>query len=109
MTPAGVRERIEGLAARIALAFRPERIVLFGSFAHGSPTVDSDVDLLVVMPCSGKPWRKAAEIRSRVRPEFPLDLLVRTPEQVAERVALGDGFMLDIVNRGKVLYEAPRG
>jgi predicted nucleotidyltransferase len=109
MTPAAVRSRIDDLAERIATAFRPQRIVLFGSYAVGSPDADSDVDLLVVMPCAGKPWRKAAEIRSRVRPEFPVDLLVRTPEQIAERVALGDGFMLDIVNRGKVLYEAPRG
>jgi predicted nucleotidyltransferase len=108
MTPA-FRARIDDLANRIATAFSPERIVLFGSFAYGSPGVDSDVDLLVVMPCVGKPWRKAAEIRNRVRPEFPLDLLVRTPEQVAERVALGDGFVREILDRGTVLYEAPRG
>jgi predicted nucleotidyltransferase len=109
MTPAVARARIEGLAERIATAFRPERIVLFGSFAYGSPTPDSDVDLLVVMPCVGKPWRKAVEIRNLVRPEFPVDLLVRTPEQIAERVALGDGFVREILDRGTVLYEAPRG
>lgn len=60
---AATRARIDDLAERIATAFRPERIVLFGSFAYGSPTPDSDVDLLVVVPCVGKPWRKAAEIR----------------------------------------------
>ena len=109
MTPAAVRSRIDDLAERIAAAFRPERIVLFGSFAYGSPTKDSDVDLLVVMPCEGKPWRTAARIRDRVRPEFPVDLLVRTPEQIAERVALDDGFVREILDRGTVLYEAPGG
>lgn len=60
-------EDIQALADRIVREFLPERIVLFGSYASGTASPDSDVDLLVVLPYQGKSWAKAAEIRGRVR------------------------------------------
>jgi len=98
--------QIEALGRRIGLEFNVDRIVLFGSYAHGSATRDSDVDLLVVMDHKGKGWRMAGEIRGRVRPQFPLDLLVRTAQQVRERLALDDCFFREITEKGTVLYEA---
>lgn len=98
-------DRIKSLSRRIAEEFRPERIILFGSYAYGEPTEDSDVDLLVIMPFVGKPVYKAIEIRSKIEPRFPLDLIVRTPKQVAERVAMDDWFMREIVEKGRTLYE----
>jgi predicted nucleotidyltransferase len=97
---------IERYAERIAREFRPERIILFGSHALGAAREDSDVDLLVVMPHAGKSWDQAAEIRSRVRPNFPLDLLVRSPEKVDERIELGDPLFIEIATTGRVLHEA---
>lgn len=102
-------ELIERIGEHIARDFRPERIILFGSYAYGEPGPDSDVDLLVVMPFEGKEWRMAAEILNRVNPPFPVDLLARTPQQVQERVHLGDAFMAEILARGEVLYEADHG
>ncbi len=96
---------IQKLADRIAREFRPERIILFGSYARGRPDRDSDVDLLVILPYTGKSWKMATRIRNAVEPSFPLDLLVRSPAQVDERVAMGDPFMREMVERGKVLYE----
>lgn len=90
----------------MAREFRPRRIVLFGSYAHGRPTHDSDVDLLVVLPFRGDPVDKSVEIRMRVKPPFPMDLLVRTPKKVRERLAMGDTFMRDILQEDRVLYEA---
>jgi predicted nucleotidyltransferase len=101
--------RIEDLAARIAREFKPEKIVLFGSYAYGHPTSDSDVDLLVILKFDGKPVRKAIEIRNRVNPRLPLDLLVRTPEQIANRVVQNDWFMREILERGRTLYAANHG
>lgn len=98
--------RIRRLSESIVREFHPERIVLFGSYAHGASTADSDVDLLVVMPFSGKAVRKALEIVSKVNPKFPVDLIVRTPEQVRERINNNDWFMRDVFERGRVLYEA---
>lgn len=79
---------------------------MFGSYANGSPSEDSDVDLLVVMPYKGKSVDKSVEIRLKIRPPFPMDLLVRTPLKVEERLGIGDDFMKEIVETGKVLYEA---
>jgi predicted nucleotidyltransferase len=98
-------DRIESLSKRIAEEFRPDRIILFGSYAYGEPTEDSDVDILVIMPFVGKPVYKAIEIRTRIGAHFPMDLIVRTPQQVQERVAMNDWFMREIVEKGRTLYE----
>lgn len=99
-------EQIQELGCRIGEAFRPQRVILFGSYAQGRPTPDSDVDLLVITEFEGRPVDKSVEIRLKVRPPFPVDLIVRTPEKVRERLAMSDGFMKEIIAEGKVLYEA---
>ena len=98
--------KIKELAGRIAKEFKPERIVLFGSYATGTPTVDSDVDLLVVMPFDGRSIDESVKIRMALRPAFPLDLLIRTSEMIQERIRQGDTFLSDIMENGKVLYAA---
>ena len=100
------QKEIQQLASYIAKRFRPQRIVLFGSYAYGKPTTDSDVDLLIITPCEKDPLDKAVEIRMSIRPPFPIDILVRTPEKVRERLQMGDGFMGEILEKGRVLYEA---
>jgi len=99
-------EQIQEVAQRIGKEFSPQRIILFGSYAYGNPTPDSDVDLLVITPFQGRSAEKSVEIRLKVRPPFPMDLLVRTPEKVQERLNMGDSFMREILMKGKVLYEA---
>ena len=100
-------EQIQEYSDRIAAEFKPERIILFGSYAYGTPTADSDVDLLVVMSFEGDSARKAAEIRRVVRAGFPVDLLVRTPAQLNQRLEWNDWFMREVVEKGKVIYAAP--
>ncbi|MGH9838815.1 MAG: nucleotidyltransferase domain-containing protein [Blastocatellia bacterium] len=97
---------IERLCERIAREFEPEKIVLFGSQAYGNPTDDSDIDLLVVMPYSGSPLRKAGEILSQLQIWMPVDLIVRSAEDIEQRLWLGDRFMREVLDRGKVMYEA---
>jgi len=100
------REQIRQLCGQIASEFHPQKIILFGSHAYGKPEWDSDVDLLVIMPFKGTPHSQAVEIRSRIQANLALDLLVRTPGQVKRRLEMGDSFMRDILERGKVIYEA---
>ena len=99
-------ERIQTLSDHIAREFSPNRIVLFGSHARGDATSDSDVDLLVVMSYEGSGIRKAADIARSTLPEFPVDFVVRSPEELTERLAQGDFFLRDAMAEGKVLYEA---
>lgn len=99
-------DKIQDVSERIAREFQPERIILFGSYAYGTPTEDSDIDLLVVLPFEGKPARKALEILNKISPHISLDLLVRTPQQVKERLANQDWFMREIFAKGLLLYES---
>ena len=99
------RQRIEQLAQDIARAYQPERIILFGSHALGSARPDSDVDLLVVLPFEGSGFRKALEVLNRVNPSFPVDLLVRRPDDTERRYREGDPLVREALDRGKVLYE----
>lgn len=98
--------QIEDVSGRIAAEFEPERILLFGSYAWGAPTPDSDVDLLVILSFEGKAVAKSVEMRLKVKPPFPVDLLVRTPEKIHERLEIGDPFIRSILEKGTVLYEA---
>ena len=99
-------KQIRDFGQKLGIEFQPQKVVLFGSYAYGKPTPDSDVDILVVMPLNGNPVDKSVEMRLKLRPIFPLDLLVRTPTRIKERLALGDDFIKDILNKGKILYEA---
>jgi uncharacterized protein len=100
-------EQIQALSDQIARTFRPAQIILFGSYAYGSPGPDSDVDLLVVMPYAGHPAYQTAAILSAVSPSFPVDVVVRDPGELQKRIALGDFFLREVVERGQVLYAAP--
>jgi len=100
------RKQIRKFSRRVVREFHPRRIILFGSHAHGAPTEDSDVDILVILPFRGRAVDKSVEIRMKTLPPFPVDLLVRTPKMVRKRMAMGDSFMRDILEKGTVLYEA---
>src|SRR5215475_10931349 len=102
----GRRTQILQLCTRIAREFKPEKIILFGSHAYGQPTPESDLDVLVVMQFAGDPLEQAVTILNRLNMLIPIDLLVRTPQQIRQRLEMGDSFMRDIIERGKVMYEA---
>ena len=95
---------IRRFARQVAEQFQPDRIILFGSYAAGTPHADSDVDILVVMPARNT-TDQALKIHLAVPPPFPLDLLVRTPHEMAWRLAERQSFLVEIVERGKTLYE----
>ena len=99
---------IRRFARQVAERFQPEKIILFGSHAYGTPHADSDVDILVVMPARNQ-IDQACRIDDAFDPPFPLDLIVRTPKNLAWRLAEGDSFLRDVMAKGKVLYEKDDG
>src|SRR5207244_10609407 len=99
---------IRRYARQIVKYFRPEKIILFGSYAYGQPHEDSDVDLLVVMPAANE-INQSIRIRLALAPPFPLDLIVRTPKNLCWRLEEGDWFLREVVEKGKVLYEKTDG
>lgn len=100
------RRTISSFARKVARHFNPHKIILFGSYAYGKPTEDSDVDILVIMPFKGRNPEKATEIWMATKPKFPIDILVRKPAELKKRLKLGDFFLKEITEKGKVLYEA---
>src|SRR5437764_11408295 len=83
---------IRRFARQVAERFRPDKIILFGSHAYGTPHADSDVDILVVMPARNE-IDQACRIDDAIDPPFPLDLIVGTPTNLAWRIAAGDWFL----------------
>lgn len=95
---------IRAFARQVAERFDPEKIILFGSYAYGTPHADSDVDMLVIMPTRNQ-LDQAVRISLEIDPPFPLDIIVRTPHNMNWRLAEGESFLREITTRGKVLYE----
>ena len=99
------RKKITGFVDEVVRQFQPDRVVLFGSYAYGRPGTDSDVDMLVIMPHEGHSAIAAAEIRKRIRAGFPMDLIVRSPGEIRERLDMHDSFIAEILERGETLYD----
>jgi|ERR1051325_10016742 predicted nucleotidyltransferase len=101
------RYRIKRYCEAIAREFKPERIILFGSYAYGRPTEDSDVDVMVILPRRRlRTRRPSLEIRRRISAGFPVDIVVREPREVAKRLRWEDSFMKEVIEKGRVMYEA---
>jgi len=96
---------IRKFARAVAEQFHPEKIILFGSYAHGTPNEESDVDFLVVMPCRNQ-GDMAFKIRCTIDPPFAAHVVVRTPYAMQWRLRAGDSFLREVVAKGKVIYES---
>ena len=94
---------IEALAKHIDENFNPEEIILFGSHAYGKPQSWGDVDLLVVMDTPKVEAETSIKIhKSLPRIAFCLDIIVRFREMIERRKKLGDWFLIDLTEKGKV-------
>jgi predicted nucleotidyltransferase len=85
---------------------KPQKVILFGSYARGTPTADSDVDLLVVMSYRGSPSRIATKIRLTTNIHFPMDLIVRSAAQIQREVAEHNWFFVEVMEQGIILYDS---
>ena len=100
------QKAIDQVVEQIVEKFKPQKIILFGSYARGKPRPESDVDMLVVMNTSLREVQQAIQICQKIEYRFGLDLIVHTPEHLADRLKMGDWFLKDVIKEGKVLYES---
>ncbi len=100
-----MNKNIQHLIRQITDRFQPERIILFGSSVYGRPNRDSDIDLLVIMDYKGSARDQAVKVVQTIDYHFPLDLMVRSREQISKRVDQGDFFLREILEKGQVLYD----
>ncbi|HCE46088.1 MAG TPA: hypothetical protein DET40_21295 [Lentisphaeria bacterium] len=99
------RNKIRKYARDIGKRFHPDRIILFGSYARGSAEEDSDVDILVIMEHDNpRNVDQAIAIRLQLDAAFPMDLIVKRPSEVSERLSMKDTFLSSVLQDGQVLY-----
>lgn len=99
-------QQIEKMAQRIVDHFHPDKIVLFGSFARGTPGPDSDVDLLVILPIEGSKREKIVEIRIALSGfDVPKDIIVATPDEAKRFGRLVGSILMPALTEGRVIYE----
>ncbi|MCQ3937740.1 MAG: nucleotidyltransferase domain-containing protein [Chloroflexi bacterium] len=115
MNPTGfppVAETLPKAVERIVSELQPEKIILFGSYAYGTPTHDSDVDLLIIMETNGRRKEKHRAASMLLYPrQFPVDIIIKTPKEVEEAMKGGKDnsfFIREIIKKGKVLYDRHR-
>ncbi|NIR50201.1 nucleotidyltransferase domain-containing protein [candidate division KSB1 bacterium] len=98
---------LEKILTRLVQNYKPEKVILFGSLARGKVTEGTDIDLLVIkkdVPELGVD--RIRELERLVRYSFATDFIVYRPDEVEERLRIGDPFLKQIFEEGKVLYDA---
>ncbi|MBI4527692.1 MAG: nucleotidyltransferase domain-containing protein [Deltaproteobacteria bacterium] len=99
----GLNKRLRAIGNKIRKEYRAERVILFGSYARGDATRDSDVDLLVVAPTKERFFERIASVRRLIRElrdGLPVSPIVLTPAELAKRKRVGDPFVLEILETG---------
>lgn len=102
-----LRKLILKVVDQIKKEYKPEKIILYGSYAYGQPTKDSEIDLFIVKETDKRRVDRFAEVKRLIYEpgrRISISPLVYTPEEVAERLALGDNFVAEVLTRGEVLY-----
>ncbi len=97
---------LKQMVEKLREEFDPEKIILFGSYAYGEPTEDSDIDLMVVMETAEQPHKRAVSLRKSLRAiRFPKDIVVKTPEEFARFKDIVGTIVYPAAHKGRVLYE----
>lgn len=100
---------IDAIVKKLVAEYHPEKIILFGSYAYGTPGPDSDIDLLIIKDTPDRfldRWTQVQRILTGTHPRIPLESLVLTPQELEGRLQVRDQFVAEIVERGVVLYAA---
>ena len=98
---------LKDIVQRLNRSYKPEKIILYGSYAYGNPTSDSDIDLLIIKDTDKRPVDRFVEVKQIIyQPgrSIPISPLVYTPREIEERLKIGDDFVTEILARGRVLY-----
>ncbi|MGB8657809.1 MAG: nucleotidyltransferase domain-containing protein [Candidatus Zixiibacteriota bacterium] len=103
-----ITEIILEIVEKIKKGYKPDKIILFGSYAGGKPTIHSDIDIMIIKRTNKKRIHRCVDVRRIVYDPnrgIPFSPLVFTPGEIQRRVSLGDQFIREILQKGRVLYE----
>ncbi len=106
---AQIERTLNEIVRRLVADYQPEKIILFGSYAYGEPDADSDLDMLIIKETPERRRDRRNTVRQTIsgaHAHIPLDVLVLTPNEVAQCVRIGDQFLIGILENGEVLHAA---
>lgn len=99
------KQNIKQIVDKIVDGLNPEKVILFGSYATGSATANSDLDLLIIMDSDKPSYKRSAAVRSLLwPPKVAMDILVYSPEEIEKVSGLPNHVVTDAFKTGKVLY-----
>jgi predicted nucleotidyltransferase len=101
---------LDWIVERLRTGYAPQKIILFGSYAYGTPDEGSDIDLLIIKDTPDRfidRWVDVQRVLSDPKRLVPLEPLIMTPQEIEKRLARGDQFVAEILEKGVVLYAAP--
>lgn len=104
MTTTQIQAQIDSITKQLIQKYKPEKIILFGSAAGGSMTPDSDLDFFIVKDDKKDAYHRMVEVSGLVEKDIAADFIIYTPQELSERLRLGDPFIKSIVSKGRVLY-----
>ena len=107
--PEATKTELDKIVRQVVKAYQPQKIILFGSYAYGRPDADSDLDLLIVKKTSERFIDRLNNVRKIVsdpKRSIPFEPIVLTPDELEERLAIGDQFIKEIIAKGEILYAA---
>jgi predicted nucleotidyltransferase len=103
-----INETLNAALRRIVNDYKPEKIIVFGSYAYGQPDSESDLDLLIIKQTNERPIDRRIAVRTLLRPlklRPGVSPIVVTQDEIDERLALGDPFAEELMTKGRVIYE----
>jgi predicted nucleotidyltransferase len=107
-----INEILTEITDRVRTGYDPERIMLYGSHAYGCPHAGSDIDIFIIKDDTDRPIDRRLKVRRLLRDiikEVPVSPIVYTPTEVKERLKEEDPFLMEILEKGEVLYERKGG
>jgi predicted nucleotidyltransferase len=104
-----IKTVIQRMLQKLVAEYAPQKVVLFGSYAYGTPGPDSDIDLLIIKETPERfldRWITVQRILTGTHRTFPVETLVLTPQEIEKRLAIGDQFIAEALEKGEILYAA---
>ena len=99
------QEKINEVINRIVKNINPEKIILFGSYASGNPSEESDLDILIVKEMRMPRYKRSREVKKHLRGmKIPIDVIVYTKKEIKKWKNTETAFINQAIKQGKVLY-----
>lgn len=98
-------KEIQNIKDLLVQIYKPDKVILFGSYANGNMSKNSDLDLLIIKKTKSSFYSRATRVRNILNKyKYPFDILVFTPEEIERWINVEQSFISHIIKTGKIIY-----